>query len=183
MLNSFTELYKGLSFPKTLYRICRLQLNVCAKAKIFYNYSLPTQITFQLKISGLHYRNDFILHKNISNPKRQICIINIMCVLVTSLKHLKGKYKKTLCWQIHVFYVFWWCVSCTTLLLYTLALLFLIRLRFPLDKSITYVLRSRYGNLMVKELRKFEKVDYSLQKCKLDLTFLMACFPVTLSSI
>ena len=53
-----------------------------------------------------------------------------------------------------------------------LALLFLIQLRFPLDKSITYVLRSRYGNLMVKELWKFEKVDYSLQKCKLDLTFL-----------
>ena len=58
-----------------------------------------------------------------------------------------------------------------------LALLFLIRLWFPLDKSITYVLRSRYGNLMVKELQKFEKDDYSLQKCKLDLTFLIACLP------
>ena len=57
----------------------------------------------------------------------------------------------------------------------SLALLFLIRLRFPLDKSITYVLRSRYGNLVVKELWKFEKVDYSLRKCKLDLTFLLAC--------
>ena len=57
----------------------------------------------------------------------------------------------------------------------SLALLFLIRLRFPLDKSITYVLRSRYGNLVVKELRKFEKVDYSLRKCKLDLTFLLSC--------
>ena len=57
----------------------------------------------------------------------------------------------------------------------SLALLFLIRLRFPLDKSITYVLRSRYGNLVVKELRKFENFDYSLRKCKLDLTFLIAC--------
>ena len=57
----------------------------------------------------------------------------------------------------------------------SLALLFLIWLRFPLDKSITHVLRSRYGNLMVKELPKFEKVDYSLRKSKLDLTFLMAC--------
>ena len=28
---------------------------------------------------------------------------------------------------------------------------------------------------MVKELLKFEKVDYSLRKCKLDLTFLLAC--------
>ena len=56
-----------------------------------------------------------------------------------------------------------------------LALLFLIRLRFSLGKSITLVLRSRYGNLVVKELRKFKKIDYSLRKCKLDLTFLMAC--------
>ena len=57
----------------------------------------------------------------------------------------------------------------------SLALLFLIRLRFPLDKSITYVLRSRYSNLVVKEVRKFEKIDYSLRKCKLDLTFLQVC--------
>ena len=57
----------------------------------------------------------------------------------------------------------------------SLDLLFLIRLRFPLDKSITYVLRSRYGDSVVKKLRKFEKVDYSLRKCKLDLTFLLAC--------
>ena len=28
---------------------------------------------------------------------------------------------------------------------------------------------------MVKELQKFEKIDYSLGKCKLDLTFLIAC--------
>ena len=40
-------------------------------------------------------------------------------------------------------------------------------------KSIEHVLRSRYGNLVVKELRKFETIDYSLRKCKLDLTFLM----------
>ena len=57
----------------------------------------------------------------------------------------------------------------------SLALMFLIRLRFPLDKSIRYFLRSRYGNLVVKEFWRFEKVDYSLQKCKLDLTFLLEC--------
>ena len=28
---------------------------------------------------------------------------------------------------------------------------------------------------MVKELWKFEKVDYSLRTCKVDLTFLIAC--------
>ena len=52
----------------------------------------------------------------------------------------------------------------------------MIRLRFPLGKSITYVLRSRYDNLVAKELRKFEKIDYSLWKCKLYfLTVLIAC--------
>ena len=39
--------------------------------------------------------------------------------------------------------------------------------------SLTYVLRSRYGNLVVKELQKFE-VAYSLRKYKLDLTFLIS---------
>ena len=57
-----------------------------------------------------------------------------------------------------------------------LALLFSIRLRFPLDKSITYALRYRYGNLVVKELQKFEKVDYSSLKCQLDLTFLIITY-------
>ena len=57
----------------------------------------------------------------------------------------------------------------------SLALLLLIRLQFPLDKFITYVLRFTYGNLVVNELRKYEKFDYSLRKCKLDLIFLLVC--------
>ena len=48
----------------------------------------------------------------------------------------------------------------------SLVLLFLLRLQFLFDNFITYCLRSKYSNLMVKKLRKFEKVDY----CKLDLT-------------
>ena len=55
------------------------------------------------------------------------------------------------------------------------ALLFLVGLQFPLEKCLTYGLRSRYGNLVVKGLQKFEKIDHSLQKCKLHLTFLIAC--------
>ena len=51
----------------------------------------------------------------------------------------------------------------------SLVLLFLIRLQFLFDNFITYCLRSKYSNLMVKKLRKFEKVDY----CKLDLTLLI----------
>ena len=56
-----------------------------------------------------------------------------------------------------------------------MALLFFIRLRFPLDMYITYDLKSRYGDFVIKKLRKFEKVDYSLRKYKLELTFLVAC--------
>ena len=33
---------------------------------------------------------------------------------------------------------------------------------------------------MVKELQKFKKVDYSLLKCKLDLTFLIACLQINI---
>ena len=57
----------------------------------------------------------------------------------------------------------------------SLTLLFLVRLRFPVGKSIACVLRSRYGNTMVKDIRKFEKIDFELRKCKLDLLFLETC--------
>ena len=40
----------------------------------------------------------------------------------------------------------------------SLALLFLIRLRFPLNKSVTFALWSRYGNLVVKELRNLRRL-------------------------
>ena len=57
----------------------------------------------------------------------------------------------------------------------SLVFLILVRLRFPVDKSIAYILRSRYGNMVVKDIRKFEKIDFALRKCKLDLLFLEAC--------
>ena len=57
----------------------------------------------------------------------------------------------------------------------SLVLLFMIRTRFPGDKSITYILRSRYGSTLVKEVRKFEKIDYKLRKCMLDVVFLETC--------
>ena len=57
----------------------------------------------------------------------------------------------------------------------SLALLFLVRLRFPVDKSIACVLRSRHGNAVVKDIRKFEKIDFTLRKCKLDLLLLETC--------
>ena len=57
----------------------------------------------------------------------------------------------------------------------SLALLFMIRIRFAADKSIVYILRSRYGNTLVKVVIKFQKIDYKLRKCKLDIVFLETC--------
>ena len=56
-----------------------------------------------------------------------------------------------------------------------LVLLFMIRIRFLADKSIAYILGSRYGNTLVKEVRKFEKIDCKLRKCMLDIVFLETC--------
>ena len=56
----------------------------------------------------------------------------------------------------------------------SLALLFLFSVRLPVDKSIVHVLRSRYGNILVKDIRKFENIDFVLRKCKLDLLLLEA---------
>lgn len=53
--------------------------------------------------------------------------------------------------------------------------LFLIRLRFPSNKSISEVIRERYNAESVKNIRKFEKKDYRLRKTKLDLDFLEYC--------
>ena len=44
----------------------------------------------------------------------------------------------------------------------SLALFFMIQIRFPADKSMAYILRSRYGNTLVKEVRKFEIVNWTL---------------------
>ena len=57
----------------------------------------------------------------------------------------------------------------------SLALLLMIGIRFAADKSIEYILQSRYGNTLVKKVRKFEKIDYKLRKCNLDIVFLETC--------
>ena len=51
--------------------------------------------------------------------------------------------------------------------------LFLIRLRFPHSKSLSQIIRRRYGDKIIKRLRKFEKIDYRLRKAELDLEFLV----------
>ena len=57
----------------------------------------------------------------------------------------------------------------------SLVLLFLRGIRFPVDKPTSNILQSRYGNTLVKEVRKFEKIDCKLRKCMLDIVFLETC--------
>ena len=57
----------------------------------------------------------------------------------------------------------------------TLVFLFLARIRFPKTESIASIIRRRYGDKVVREVRKFEKLDYKLRKVKLDLDFLFKC--------
>ena len=59
--------------------------------------------------------------------------------------------------------------------------MFLIRLRFPKNLSLIQVIHKRYGNTVVKLVRKFEKLDFKHRKAALDLQFLKTCqeFKVT----
>ena len=56
-----------------------------------------------------------------------------------------------------------------------LVFLFIIRIRFPKGKSIANIIRSRYGEVFVRKIHKFEKNDYKLRKSQLDLRFLLEC--------
>ena len=56
-----------------------------------------------------------------------------------------------------------------------LALLFIIRLRFPPHRSLYSTVLSRYDVEGLHALRDFEKVDYKLKKTRADLRFLECC--------
>ena len=56
-----------------------------------------------------------------------------------------------------------------------LVFLFLARIRFPKNESISSIVRKRYSGEVLKAIRKFEKVDYELRKAKLDISFLVKC--------
>ena len=57
----------------------------------------------------------------------------------------------------------------------SLVFIFLTRLRFPSKLSIAEVLRKRYGDRILKLVRKFEKTDIKHKKALLDLQFLKIC--------
>ena len=60
-------------------------------------------------------------------------------------------------------------------LIAALVLQFIIRLRFPAQKSIARVITDRYGAPTVSLLRKFESIDYKERKCELDIIFISQC--------
>ena len=58
---------------------------------------------------------------------------------------------------------------------FSLVFLFIIRIRFPKGKSIADIIRSRYGEALVRKIRKFKKNDYKLRKRHMNLRFLLEC--------
>ncbi len=59
--------------------------------------------------------------------------------------------------------------------LFTLVCLFIIRCRFPANKSVAKIVRERYGNAALKDVRKLEKTDFKKRKVQLDVNFLETC--------
>ena len=56
------------------------------------------------------------------------------------------------------------------------ALIFIFKLRFPPGVSIATVLKRRYKeNGSLDAFRKYQRLEFKLQKAKLDLTFLEDC--------
>ena len=50
-----------------------------------------------------------------------------------------------------------------------LVFLFLLKLRFPANKSVVEIIRKRYGSKAVKWLRKFENLDFKIRENKANL--------------
>ena len=57
----------------------------------------------------------------------------------------------------------------------SIVFLFIIRCRFPSSKSLSDIIRFRYGNHVLKIVRKFEKLDYRVRKIICDISFLQTC--------
>ena len=56
-----------------------------------------------------------------------------------------------------------------------LVFLFIITSRFPKSKLLSGIIRDRYGNYVLKFIRKFEKLDFRLRKIRVDIEFLNSC--------
>ena len=56
-----------------------------------------------------------------------------------------------------------------------LVFLFIIHLRFPGSQSIADVIKKMYGDKALKNVRKFERLDFQVWKCQLDIEILNKC--------
>ena len=56
-----------------------------------------------------------------------------------------------------------------------LRFLFLVLLHFPKIQFIADVIRKRFGGEILKDVRKFERLDYQVKQCQLDVEFLYTC--------
>ena len=54
-------------------------------------------------------------------------------------------------------------------------LLFVIKCRFPSSKSVANIIRDRYDENTLQKIRKLEKLDFKIRKCKLDIDYLETC--------
>ena len=57
----------------------------------------------------------------------------------------------------------------------SLVFLFIIRIRFPRNKTVIEILRHRYGEQVLKIYRDCEKLDYKIKKTEEDIHFLTSC--------
>ena len=72
--------------------------------------------------------------------------------------------------SLHVF------IDCKMIIrVLSLVFLFIVRLRFPLDKSIVNIILSRYNDEIIKQIQRFEELDFKIQKNEADLDFLQSC--------
>ena len=61
------------------------------------------------------------------------------------------------------------------LIVIALILKFILKLRFPTNKSIAQVITTRYGRPTLLLIRKFESLDLKQRKLALDMEFLESC--------
>ena len=54
-------------------------------------------------------------------------------------------------------------------------LLFVIKCRFPTNKSVADIIRERYNNDTLNKIRRLEKLDFKIRKRELDVEFIQIC--------
>ena len=59
--------------------------------------------------------------------------------------------------------------------IFAYVLLFVIKCRFPANKSVAEIIRNRYDGDVLKKVRQLEKLDFKSRKLDIDVEFLQIC--------